>query len=200
MSGCSLNYYSIKPKPNTKNGTASSLLNLKNKPAIPAGQLIILKTPPSGGRGVFVMRNQIEAIVQTLNGNPQFAYGTQAELNVIADDVSFPCVFLYPLPPIELSPQINGSVDNTFTLYIEFLFKTDFGQFTADNETYIAQALQLANEFIVKASGYREGEGRYFKVKAGQKAKCVPVYNKLDVNTSGIGLTITLSTMYFDRF
>lgn len=146
------------------------------------------------------MRNQIEAIVQTLNGNPTFAYGTQAELNTLADDVVFPCVFLYPLQPIDVSPQVNGSVDNTFTIYMEFLFKTDFGQFTAENEIYVSQALQMANQFVVKASQYREGEGRYFRVKAGQKAKCVPVYNKFDVNTTGVGLTITLSTMYFDIF
>ncbi|GGB08002.1 hypothetical protein [Mucilaginibacter rubeus] len=146
------------------------------------------------------MRNQIEAIVQTLNGNLAFAYGTQAELNTLADDISFPCVFLYPLQPIEVSPQVNGSVDNTFTVYMEFLFKTDFGQFTAENETCISQALQMANQFVVKASKYREGEGRYFRVKAGQKAKCVPVYNKFDVNTTGIGLTIALSAMYFDAF
>lgn len=146
------------------------------------------------------MRNQIEAIVQTLNGSPAFAYGTQSELNTLADDVTFPCVFLYPFQPIEVSPQVNGSVDNTFTIYMEFLFKTDFGQFTTENETYISQALQLANQFVVKASKYREGEGRYFRVKAGQKAKCAPVYNKFDVNTTGVGLTITLSAMYFDIF
>ncbi|WP_114940450.1 hypothetical protein [Mucilaginibacter endophyticus] len=146
------------------------------------------------------MRNQIEAIVQTLNSQPAFAYGTQAELNTLADDITFPCVFLYPPQPIEVSPQVNGSVDNTFTLYMEFLFKTDFGQYTAENETYIAQAQQMANQFVVKASKYREGEGRYFRIKAGQKAKCVPVYNKFDVNTTGVGLTITLSTMYFDIF
>lgn len=146
------------------------------------------------------MRNQIEAIVQTLNGLPAFAYGTQAELNTLADDITFPCVFLYPPQPIEVSPQVNGSVDNTFTVYMEFLFKTDFGQYTAENETYIAQAQQLANQFVVTASKYREGEGRYFRIKAGQKAKCVPVYNKFDVNTTGVGLTITLSTMYFNIF
>ncbi|SDE89570.1 hypothetical protein SAMN05216464_110222 [Mucilaginibacter pineti] len=146
------------------------------------------------------MRNQIEAIVQTLTGSPSFVYGTQTELNTLADDATFPCVFMYPLQPIDLSPQVNGSVDNTFTIYLEFLFKTDFGQYTADNETYITQALQLANQFIVKASTYREGEGRYFRIKAGNKAKCVPVYNKFDVNTTGIGLTITLATMYFDVF
>ncbi len=124
------------------------------------------------------MRNQIEAIVQTLTGGPAFAYGTQNELNTLADDKAFPCVFMYPLQPIEVSPQVNGSVDNTFTIYLEFLYQTNFGQFTADNETYVQQALQLANQFIVKASRYREGEGRYFRIKAGIKAKCVPVYNK----------------------
>jgi hypothetical protein len=61
------------------------------------------------------MRNQIEAIVQTLTGNPSFAYGTQTELNTLADDAAFPCVFMYPLQPIEVSPQVNGSVDNTVT-------------------------------------------------------------------------------------
>ncbi|WP_295711007.1 hypothetical protein [Mucilaginibacter sp.] len=146
------------------------------------------------------MRNQIEAIVQTLTGSPAFAYGTQIELNTLADDKAFPCVFMYPLQTIEVSPQVNGSVDNTFTVYLEFLYKTDFGQYTADNETYVQQALQMANQFMVKASGYREGDGRYFRIKAGIKAKCLPVYNKFDVNTTGISLTITLPTMYYDTF
>jgi hypothetical protein len=146
------------------------------------------------------IRNQIEAIVQTLTGSPTFIYGTVNELNAIADDTSFPCVFMYPLQPIDISPQINGSVDNTFSVYLEFLFKTEFDQYTSDNETYVNQALSLANAFIVKASKYREGEGRYFRIKAGDRAKSLPVYNKFDVNTTGISLSITLATMYFDSF
>jgi len=128
-------------------------------------------------------------------------YGTANELNQLADDTTlFPVVFMYPLQPIDVSPQINGSVDNVFSVYIEFLFKTDFDQYTADNETYVTQALALANEFIVKASTYREDEGRYFRIKAGSKAKCLPVYNKFDVNTTGVNLTISLATMYFESF
>ncbi|MFI5138694.1 MAG: hypothetical protein ACHQIM_12780 [Sphingobacteriales bacterium] len=146
------------------------------------------------------IRNQIEAIVQTLSVTPTFVYGTANELNQLADDASFPCVFMYPLQPIDVSPQVNGSVDNTFSIYLEFLFKTDFDQYTSDNETYVTQALSLANEFIVKASRYREGEGRYFKIKAGDKAKCLPVYNKFDVNTTGVNLTISLATMYFESY
>jgi hypothetical protein len=147
------------------------------------------------------IRNQIEAIVQTLTNSPTFVYGTVNELNAIADDIStFPCVFMYPLQPINVSPQVNGSVDNIFSIYLEFLFKTEFDQYTADNENYVNQALSMANEFIVKASKYREGQGRYFKVKAGDQAKCLPVFNKFDVNTTGVNLTITLATMYFESF
>jgi hypothetical protein len=56
----------------------------------------------------------------------------------------------------------------------------------------------MANEFIVKAAKYREGEGRYFRIKAGDKARSLPVYNKFDTNTTGVNLTITLATMYYD--
>jgi hypothetical protein len=146
------------------------------------------------------IRNQIEAVVQTLSVSSTFVYGTANELNQLADDASFPCVFMYPLQPIDVSPQVNGSVDNTFSIYLEFLFKTDFDQYTAGNETYVNQALSLANEFIVKAGKYRDGEGRYFRIKAGDRAKCLPVYNKFDVNTTGVNLTISLATMYFDNF
>jgi hypothetical protein len=144
------------------------------------------------------MRNQIQSVVQTLTGTPGFLYGTEKELNTLADDAAFPCVMLYPLQPIVVSPQVNGSVDNVFTVYLEFLYKTEFGQYTAENETYVQQALRMANEFMVKAAKYRDGDGRYFRIKAGEKAKCLPVYNKFDTNTTGVGLTVTLNTMYYE--
>lgn len=144
------------------------------------------------------IRNQIEAVVQTLTASPTFIYGTANELNLLADDAAFPCVFMYPLQPVDVSPQVNGSVDNTFSVYLEFLFKTNFDEYTSANEVYVNQALFMANEFIVKAAKYREGDGRYFRIKVGDKAKCLPVYNKFDVNSTGVSLTITLATMYFD--
>ena len=146
------------------------------------------------------IRNQIEAVTQLLTQQPTFIYGTVNEINTLADDASFPCVFMYPLQPIDVSPQVNGSVDNTFSVYLEFLYKTEFDQYTSGNEDYVNQALRMANEFIVKASKYREGDGRYFRIKAGDKAKCLPVYNKFDVNSTGVSLTITLATMYFENF
>jgi hypothetical protein len=137
------------------------------------------------------IRNQIEAVVQTLTGSPAFIYGTANELNLLADDAIFPCVFMHTIQAITISPQINGSVSNSFSVVLEFLYKTEFNQFTADNETYVSQALHMANEFIVKAARYRDNDGRYFKIKARNlDVKCQPVYNKYDVNTTGISLTI----------
>jgi hypothetical protein len=146
------------------------------------------------------IRNQIEAVTQLLTEQPTFIYGTVNEINQLADDASFPCVFMYPLQPIDVSPQVNGSVNNTFSVYLEFLYKTEFDQYTSGNEDYVNQALRMANEFIVKASRYREGDGRYFRIKAGDKAKCLPVYNKFDVNSTGVSLTINLATMYFESY
>jgi hypothetical protein len=146
------------------------------------------------------IRNQIEAITQTLSTPVTFVYGTANELNLLSDDAVFPVVFLYPLQPIDVSPHINGSVNNVFSIYMEFLFKTEYDQYTSQNETYVSQALALVNEFIVKAATYREGEGRYFRIKAGDHAKSLPVYNKFDVNSTGVNLTISLASMYFDSF
>ena len=147
------------------------------------------------------IRNHIYHITQGLTGTPGFVYGTANELNQLADDAAFPCVFMYPLQAIELSPAVNGSVHNTFAVYLEFLFKTNFDQYTADNETYVSQALHMANEFLVKASRYTaDGPARHFKVMASSKAKCLPVYNKYDVNSTGVSLTLTLQNMGFDNF
>jgi hypothetical protein len=146
------------------------------------------------------IRNQIYNITQSLTGTPGFVYGTANELNQLADDKAFPCVFMYPMQGIELSPAVNGSVSNSFTIYLEFLYQTEFAQYTANNETYVTQALQLANQFLVKAAHYQEGETRYFKVMGGSKAKCLPVYNKYDVNTTGVSLTLTLQALNFHDF
>lgn len=146
------------------------------------------------------IRNQIQAITQTLSKPVTFIYGTANELNQLADSATFPVAFMYPLQPIEVTPQINGSVENSYSIYMEFLFQTAFDQYTSDNETYVNEALSLANEFIVKAAKYREAEGRYFRIKAGSKAKCLPVYNKFDINTTGVNLTLTLTSMYFENF
>jgi hypothetical protein len=141
---------------------------------------------------------QIQNIVGLLDGAPTFLHGTVNELNRLADDSQFPCVFMYPITPISIMSQVNGSVDNTFDLYLEFLFKTEFDQFTSQNDTYVSQALHLANQFVVKTSNYREGNSRYFKMKADERSKAMPVYNKFDVNTTGIGLQIKLRTMAYE--
>jgi len=68
------------------------------------------------------IRNQIEAVVQTLTGSPTFIYGMPMSLNKLADDAHSLVVY-YPLQPIDISPQVNGSVDNTFSFTWSFCLK-----------------------------------------------------------------------------
>ena len=58
------------------------------------------------------IRNQIEAVTQLLTAQPNFIYGTVNEINQLADDASFPCVFMYPLQGIDVSPQVKGGREN----------------------------------------------------------------------------------------
>lgn len=144
-----------------------------------------------------MIRNQIEAVVNQLVLKPAFLYGTAIELNLLADDAAFPVVMLYTLQPTELETTLSNAVNSKYSIYLEFLFKTEFDQYSAQNESVVIQAEQLCNEFLVKLQYYRESpnEARYFKIHQDEKMKSVPVYNKLDVNSTGVNLTITLNTM-----
>jgi len=148
-----------------------------------------------------MIRNQIEAVVNQLVSKPKFLYGTINELNLFADDTSFATgvVMLYTLKPIDVSTTLSNSVNSKYSLYLEFLYKTEFDNYSFQNEEIVLQAEQLCNEFLVKLEYYRESpnESRYFKIHRGENAKCLPVYNKssLDVNSTGVSLIITLNTM-----
>lgn len=143
------------------------------------------------------IRNEIEAVVNQLVSKPNFLYGTANELNTLADDTQFPVVMLYNLQPAELSTTLSHAIDDTFSLYMEFLIKTEYDQYTSDNEVYVKQALALSKEFLVKLEFFRltPDASRFFKIKQDEKIKALPVYNKLDVNSTGVSINFTLRTM-----
>jgi len=114
------------------------------------------------------LRNQIEAIVNTMTSNngqaPSFLYGTEKELNVKADDVKFPCVFMYALQPFNLNRTITASINDSYSVLLYFLDQTEFGEFTADNEGVINAQIQAAKEFLIRMESYRpDGVKRFFK-------------------------------------
>lgn len=147
------------------------------------------------------IRNEIEAVVNQLVSKPNFLYGTANELNLLVDDEEFPVAMLYNLQSGELSTTLSQAINDSYSVYMEFLFKTEFDQYTADNETYVKQALALAKEFLVKLEFYRKAPdaARYFKIKVDEKIKALPVYNKFDVNSTGISISFSLTTMLSDN-
>lgn len=149
-----------------------------------------------------MISTQIQAIVGQLNAVPSFFYGTPKELNVKLDkNTVWPTVCLYPIAPIPAKYTLSNAVSNTFSIQVKFLFKSEFDQFTTDNDTLVTQALAIGNEFMVKLANYREthASGRFFKVHKNDSATFSPLYNDFDINLTGVKLAMTVSTMYNDN-
>lgn len=145
------------------------------------------------------LRNQIQAITQALAGQPiSFLYGTTKEINEQVDRIirevdgdKIPLICLYPLMPVGIELGDNGSAHNDFSLYMEFRKQTKFELNSADNEAIVNEMLTLANNFLLALREYREDPAysRYFKLPKPFKAQATPVYNKNDVNDTGVSLT-----------
>ncbi len=148
------------------------------------------------------IRNQIEAVVNQLVTPTGFVYGTKKEINLYLDSQAiFPVALLYPLKPIKKNNTISNAINDKFSIYMEFLFKTEFDEYTSQNETYIEQANNLINEFLVKLQHYRQtpNEARFFQINVNDSESSLPVYNKFDVNVTGCNLTLELKTMTNDN-
>lgn len=144
------------------------------------------------------VRNPIEAIVASLPGQPiSFLYGTAKEVNTAADNVTvWPLVCLYPLMPIGLTLGTNGSTNDDYSLYMEFRTQTKFELNSSDNEDVVNAMLLLAKRFLVAMELYiKPGDPmRYFKFAKGFKATAIPIYNKNDVNDTGVSLSFKVET------
>lgn len=145
-----------------------------------------------------MVRNQIQAIVNSLPGQPiSFLYGTANEINEAADRVTvWPAVFLYQLHPITGTLGVNGSVSDTFDLYMEFMTITRFEKNTSDNEDLVSQMLTLCNRFMVALNLYvQAGDNtRYFDLGKSNQQRKTPVYFNKDVNLTGVSLSFKVST------
>lgn len=150
-----------------------------------------------------MIRNQINDIVKQLNAppgynQPGFLYGTAKELNALIDNAQFPVVMLYNLNPVPKKFTNSYAINSNYSIIMAFLFKTEFDQYTSQNEVYVDMANAMADEFLVRLSLYRETPyaPRYFRVNVDDPAKAQPVYNKGDINSTGITLQINLNTMF----
>lgn len=151
-----------------------------------------------------MIRNQIESVVSQLVTAPKFIYGTVNEINLLSDaqDWSNGVVMLYTLKPVKKKTTVNQAIAERFALYMEFLFRTEFDQYTSQNEQYVLMANALCNEFLVKLEYYRETPlaARYFQIYVNEGMTSLPVYNKLDVNSTGVNLSLELSSMQNQGF
>jgi hypothetical protein len=145
-----------------------------------------------------MISDNIQAVVNQLVTPTGFVYGTKDEMNVFLDKVnSFPVVLLYPLKPIEKNETVSYAINDKFSIYLEFLYKTTFDMYTSQNEVFIDLANNLVNEFLIKLDRYRisADQPKFFVINVNDKRQSLPVYNKFDANLTGVNLTLSLTTM-----
>lgn len=144
------------------------------------------------------LKQEISAIVASMSTPPSFLFGTVNELNKLADYVpSFPCVFMYALQPVKSNFTAGSAISNTYSIYLEFLFKIDFDTSTDQCEIYDVQAMDLINEFLIRLKNYRGANGgKVFLIDINDKASNQQIFNKYDTNTVGRNLTMDLKTTY----
>lgn len=146
-----------------------------------------------------MIRNQIEAVVKQIVSAPVFCYGSKAELNLLGDSANWinGVVMLYPLKPVKKKTTISQAVSERFSIFMQFLYKTEFDEYTSQNEPYIIKANALCNEFLVKLEYYRETplDARYFQIHVNETSNGLPAYNQFDINSTGVNLTLELSSM-----
>lgn len=135
-----------------------------------------------------------------MSGSPEFLFGTGKELNQMADDATTPfCIFLYALQPVKLKQTISGGIEESFSVYMEFLKVTEFGEYTNDVEDEREQCLEILKEFLVRLQQYRVNGSKVYLVEIRDEAKSVNFYDKYDVNMVGHSLEFNLKKLYRDN-
>lgn len=155
------------------------------------------------------IRKQIEAVVQQLTGSPTFVYGTPHEINeqlYHLKSSDYPAVIMLAEMGIDLKFSLSNAMNDSHDIFLAFVYKTAEAPDTSINqEPLVQQSLALCKEFLVKLSHYRwqsadgGNGGRYFKIKARQEGRFVPMYNAYDANTAGGRISLKLQTMYADN-
>lgn len=166
------------------------------------------------------LKAEIQAVVASMVGDgsakaPAFIFGTEKELNTKVDDVKltqiktvpgnpvtktitkFPVVFMYSLQGVGNEFTNNNSINNTFSIFMFFGYRIDFGDDTDQCEILDAEVINLINEFLIRLKNARDADGKkLFEVNVGDSSKTRPIFNKDDVNLYGRILTMDLKTFY----
>ena len=123
------------------------------------------------------VQEKIKSIASRIEGTA-YLFMNWAQTNVALDTIDKPTI-VYVLPP-------SGTLNVKYASQIAFLDKTDFDFDSTENDEVIERMKGLFYTFLRE---YNKGE--YFEPIEGDIPYQV-VYDKLDVNVTGIVVTLTL--------
>jgi hypothetical protein len=151
------------------------------------------------------LKYHISAIVAQLTGTPTFVFGRKDELNSLAEYVDFQqgahsAVFMYAIQDERGERSKSGGRKVVFGIYLQFLKQTLFTEWSSENDVIVQEMRELKNEFLNRLTEYEVNGNRVFNISFGDRDKSQNLYQKFDVNTTGVDLTIELRELYKDAF
>lgn len=155
------------------------------------------------------LRDDIQNVSTQMRVPPNFFYGTENEFNTAIDDFKNleldkkGVLFMYSLQQVNFESTNNNSVNNTYSIFLAFLYKHEFDTQNSNQiEPIDTMVVNSINEFLVRLKNYRGANGgKVFKIDVGDKTKPKPVYfNYADVNLYGRGFALDLPTFYNDKY
>lgn len=139
--------------------------------------------------------NTLESIVNELEltDKPQqkvsFIHGLKGWANLEADEKQFPCVVL--IEPVISNDTFHqgGLVESEYELFLLFLDRSELEYMPQQHHQIVDSMRALRRQFILRL---KEAKNTYNEniFKTINNIKTTDTFNELDVNTSGVGVTL----------
>lgn len=151
------------------------------------------------------IKNVIQSVAESLTALPIFIYGTRSEVNQYADSVNAgkPVVFMLGASGITMKFDPSGGIAMSYSIILQFMEQSPFGQFLPDNDPLISRQIASAAEFLVSLRDYKTTDGRpVFNIVTGRdQASVITALDSYDGNYSGVTLTINnLRARYIENY
>ena len=142
---------------------------------------------------IFDFLTAITSIVAETNPAPIFVYGSKAEVNALADQISIgtPVVFFVGAYAKEGEFAMSGGLKSSYSFLMQFMELTAFGQYAEDNRSVLLRQESCAETFLINLRNYKIGGVKAFDIAPNKdKYKIISAIDQYDANYTGVTLTM----------
>jgi hypothetical protein len=134
------------------------------------------------------IKDHIQSIVTGLGAN--FGYGRRADNNIQGDNDEFPMVYLIEPDEVGFLIDAAGGVYDSGNYFVQFLTQIEMGDQAKNRVTPLQAMYDLAAQFVMGVIGHHD------IAVSGTNIKGIVLVDYLDVNATGVEISLQLSLTY----